>query len=87
MSDSESEFICSQISNKDYFSSQSACYGGDIVDVEDVKSNGNVVSLEFNGEVSSNVCSENCGNSTKQKVLYDNVMIEDISADEDEGET
>ena len=82
MSDSEGEFMCSQVSNMDYTASQSYDYGGDIVD-EEVPIGEDVVYLEGNQQANF----ENCVNSLKEsknsRIVYNNVRIEDISEDED----
>ena len=81
MSESEEDFVCSQISKSDYFSSQSAFYGGDVIDGEGVNS---VVSLENTDETRFDIGVENFIQSQSQRILYDNVVIEDISLDEED---
>ena len=82
MSDSGSEFICSQISTRDYLHSQSANYGSNIIDGEEWRNVENVVSLENNLPEKSEVgvCIES------ERNWYDNVMIEDISLDKETSE-
>ena len=81
MSESEEEFMCSQVVNNsmDMNATQSGDYGGDIVDNED-EGIGNVVSLE-NGNISDKTQCEVVESS--RRIVYDNVEIEDISSDEE----
>ena len=79
MSDSESEFMLSQVSKDINFNQmQSSGYGLDVVD-------GDVISLEAGPSgnfVFSNF--EDVQNRTQtQRMLYDNVVIEDISSEEE----
>ena len=74
MSDSEGEFICSQVSKFDYESSQSAHYGVDIIDGD--ATDRNIVSLESGLE-------HEIQDSKTTRIIYDNVQIEDISSDEE----
>ena len=74
------EFPSSQISFCGYDGMFSQEYGGDVIDSD--KENDNIVSLENNSQPvnepkSSGVC------NGRQWILYDNVMIEDISSDEE----
>ena len=82
--ESGGEFVCSQISVSEYNSSQSAEYGLDVVDY-DGNYRSNVVSLKCENIGNCNVDHEeesvNCDRGVRP--LYDNVVIEDISSDED----
>ena len=75
-SDSDFEgFPSSQISFCGFNNSQSADYGGDIVDSDKECGDMNVVSLE-NSEYQRS-------NGETRRILYDNVEIEDISSDDE----
>ena len=82
--ESDDDFVCSQISVSEYNSSQSADYGLDVVDY-DGSNISNVVSLECenfgNCNVADEVESVRCDRGARP--LYDNVVIEDISSDEE----
>ena len=80
MSDSECEFMLSQVSgNMDYSNTQSASYGVDIIDSDEDMNQ--VVSLE-NGNQKIEV-EVNGRSDMRGRVLYDNVYIEDISSDDE----
>ena len=76
---SDKEFECSQVSVKDYMASQSYDYGLDIVD-NDEGVVGGIVSLENDGD---NVCVGEPVLKCGQSILYDNIVIENISSDEE----
>ena len=83
MSDSEGEFMCSQVSKSELIMNGSQEYGPDVVDDGEFGGS-SVVSLE-NGNINMlEVGGTPCLKAGSQKVLYDNVVIEDISSDEDE---
>ena len=87
MSESEEEFICSQVSNHDFMTSQSSDFGLDIVDgADECQVNGNVVSLELNGLETYNNSASRSEVAANRRILYENVMIEDISSDENDGQ-
>ena len=66
--------------------SQSFDYGLDVVDVtEDSEVNSNVVSLELNGLEAYKDSVSSSENADNPRILYDNVVIEDISSDENDG--
>ena len=81
MSDSEGEFVCSQVSIKEYSETQSSDYGGD-VDDDEVQIGGNVVSLEGNRQANLENCVNKLRDGKNSRVIYDKVQIEDISDDE-----
>ena len=83
MSDSEGEFVCSQVSNLDYFQIRSAYFGQDIVDqyIE-----GDVVSLENSNVQKFDLGAEDLAVKEGSKVVYGNVLIEDISSEEEVSE-
>ena len=79
MSDSENLVVCSQVSVRGYDDIQSSGYGGDVIDGvgEGME---RVVSLE-GGDVpvfETENCKVTCQN---EWILYDNILIEDISSD------
>ena len=76
----EEDFQCSQVSNMDYFSSQSASFGDDVIDKEDTK-DGDLVPLENRLHMHSHD-SNTIVIRPGESVLYDNVVIENISSDE-----
>ena len=76
--DSDSDFECfpsSQISFCGFNNSQSADYGGDVIDSDNEFEKVNVISLE-NLEYERSNCET-------RRILYDNIEIEDISSDDD----
>ena len=82
MSDSECEFVSSQVSKMDYNDTIGSQFGGDIVD-GDVGSAVNVVSLEANCSDSCVGFEETSDRMNNMRKLYDDVFIEDISSDEE----
>ena len=83
MSESDVEIMCSQVSTKDFSDTQSYDYGEDIIG-DQSEMIGNVVSLESGNSCVYNVGGENQWiNSQNARILYDNVMIEDISSDDE----
>ena len=84
MSESDEDFVCLQVSNKDFYETQSAYYGLDIVDKDPGNGEGSMVSLENNSEATFEI-HENCVIAIPgSRIIYGDVEIEDISDDEDE---
>ena len=81
--ESDDDFICSQKPNVDVISMQSMDYGGDVIEQDD-GFNQEVVSLEqVEGNFDLGQEKLVCDGTQPRRVLYDNVMIEDISSDEE----
>ena len=82
MSDSEGEFQCSQYSVRDYGEANCSQFGLDVID-SDGENQENVVSLEGENVHKFDEVREKCSSNGGERVLYDNVLIEDILSDEE----
>ena len=82
MSDLEEEFVCSQVSVGEFKDTQSAGYGPNILE-NYVVGLEKVVSLEAGDLPVYDVTEGGRVECRNERVLYDNVLIEDISSDDE----
>ena len=80
--DSEDDFCLTQTPSMSYVESNSAGYGGDVVDGK-VVSNQDLVSLENVNDLPNFDLACDLSQFSQKKYAYDNVEIEDISSDEE----
>ena len=75
--------LCSQTLTKDFNASQSAGFSADAID-EDCQNVGNIVSIENNRVLELSHVNAGASTSGGKQVLYDNILIEDNSWDEND---